>query len=421
MAPQLIDGLSFHIGAQPLGGSMFGHYRCNWGREVPGGIFLTSPPEPTVPAAVQNATVMDQGLLAANSVANSVVNTAALLDPTIEDRHDAHSRTVRRTIAFIEGSPDRDLSIAEIAAASRVSIGGVRLAFRRPALTLCGREPVPPGSFLFNAPGFLNAASDNPGVPARKPERTENSVPDNDAEIVPLLDQLESLTGALLGTTTVAAALQEIVEATTLIVPGADLISVTVRAPDGTLLTATRTDEVAAELDEVQNDAGEGPVLDAVRPGGPRYVSSDDLGAEKRWPRFTTVASGHGYRAIICARLLPATGSAGISGALTIYSRGSAGFTRADRHSALLLATHGSLALAHARTSELADLRGANLSRAIETRDIIGQAKGILMNRRGISADEAFDLLRRTSQDLNIKLVDVARALTASHDNLDQT
>jgi AmiR/NasT family two-component response regulator len=68
----------------------------------------------------------------------------------------------------------------------------------------------------------------------------------------------------------------------------------------------------------------------------------------------------------------------------------------------------------------VADLRGANLRRAIDTRDIIGQVKGILMNRRGISADEAFDLLRRASQDLNVKLVDVARALTTRHNELDE-
>nr|WP_281283175.1 ANTAR domain-containing protein [Kutzneria buriramensis] len=116
--------------------------------------------------------------------------------------------------------------------------------------------------------------------------------------------------------------------------------------------------------------------------------------------------------------MLPAAGPGQVSGALTIYSRRAGGLSRADRDTALLLATHGSLALAHVRTAELADLQRAQLRRAVDSRDLIGQAKGILMSRQGISSDEAFDLLRRTSQDLNVKLVDVAHTLTTRHGEL---
>ena len=61
----------------------------------------------------------------------------------------------------------------------------------------------------------------------------------------------------------------------------------------------------------------------------------------------------------------------------------------------------------------------AHLEKALETRDIIGQAKGILMQRRGCTAEEAFDLLRHTSQDLNVKLADLAHLLATRHTELD--
>ncbi|WP_410614425.1 ANTAR domain-containing protein [Amycolatopsis sp. lyj-109] len=85
----------------------------------------------------------------------------------------------------------------------------------------------------------------------------------------------------------------------------------------------------------------------------------------------------------------------------------------------LLLATHAALALAHARSTELADLNDLGLRHAIDTRDVIGQAKGILMQRQGITADAAFALLRSTSQNLNVKLVEVARNMVAHHAELD--
>lgn len=243
--------------------------------------------------------------------------------------------------------------------------------------------------------------------------------PDVDAQIDSILEQFESLTRALVSATTVADALQHIVDMAGMVVTGADLVSVTVRAPDGTFYTPARTAAVATELDQVQYKAGDGPCVDAARPDGPGYVASDDLSTETRWPQFSAAASGHGYGAIIATELVPAAGADSLSGALNIYSREPHGLSRTDRHTALLFATHGALSLAHARTSELADLRRAQLRRAIDTRDVIGQAKGILMNRQGITADEAFALLRRTSQDLNIKLVDVARALAAGHAELD--
>jgi AmiR/NasT family two-component response regulator len=74
---------------------------------------------------------------------------------------------------------------------------------------------------------------------------------------------------------------------------------------------------------------------------------------------------------------------------------------------------------APAETDRGRDAVAENLRRAIDSRDVIGQAKGILMQRRGIGADEAFVLLRRTSQQLNVKLAELARTLATRHTELD--
>lgn len=228
-----------------------------------------------------------------------------------------------------------------------------------------------------------------------------------------------SLTRELLRMTTVLDALRLVVDTAERVVAGADLVSVTLCGPGGTLSTPVATHEGAAELDEVQYRAGHGPCVDAARQDGPRHVGSDDLRVEGRWPGFAAAASRCGVGAIVSTGLLPA-GRGRLPGALNLYSRRPHGLTTADRHLALLLVTHCSLALAYRHTAELADRRRADLKRAIDTRDLIGQAKGILMNRRGITADEAFDLLRRTSQDRNVKVVDLARTLVSRHAELDE-
>jgi AmiR/NasT family two-component response regulator len=102
-----------------------------------------------------------------------------------------------------------------------------------------------------------------------------------------------------------------------------------------------------------------------------------------------------------------------------VYARTANGLDGADRDVLLLLATHASLALAATDAVTEGELQAANLRRAIDSRDVIGQAKGIIMARRGVSADEAFEVLRRTSQNLNVKLAELATTLASRHTEID--
>ena len=237
----------------------------------------------------------------------------------------------------------------------------------------------------------------------------------------PLGEQFARLTRNLLDATSIGGVLEQVVRAAHRVIPGADLVSITLRAADGTFHTPTETDSLATELDLLQYETGEGPCLTAAEPSGPAEVRSDDLAAERAWPRFGPAAAAHGVRAMLAVALLPDASPPRYSGALNIYCLES-GALGTDAHlPALLLATHASLALAGTTAVTRAELTAAQLAKAIDSRDVIGQAKGILMARRGISADEAFDHLRRVSQQLNIKIADIARIVATRHDELDLT
>ena len=237
----------------------------------------------------------------------------------------------------------------------------------------------------------------------------------------PLAHQFAKLTRKLLDATTVADALRQIVVMAHEVLPSADVVSVTLRGPNGDFYTPVETDPIASELDQLQYDFDEGPCVDAAREPGPAVGRCDDLATGSRWPKFGPATVERGYNAVLSTALLPDARPPRLSGALNVYSREVNGFHDADLDTALLLATHASLALAHTQALTNADLRAVHLRKAIDSRDVIGQAKGILMHRRGISADEAFEVLRRTSQQLNVKLAQLATTLATRHTDLDKS
>jgi GAF domain-containing protein len=239
-----------------------------------------------------------------------------------------------------------------------------------------------------------------------------------DSVLGPLARQFTELTRRLLSATTVVEVLDQVVRAAAELVPGVDMVSVTLRSSDGTFHTPVETDPVASRLDALQYETGEGPCVDAARPSGPGHVWCEDIAAEPAWPTFGPVAAEHGVRSVLAVALLPEVSAYHYSGALNLYSHQRGGLDRDAYDVALLLAAYASLAIADTAAVSRGALNAAQLRRAIKSRDVIGQAKGILMQRRGINADEAFDLLRRFSQELNVKLAEVAALLASNHTEL---
>ena len=165
------------------------------------------------------------------------------------------------------------------------------------------------------------------------------------------------------------------------------------------------TDAFAAEVDGLQHSLGEGPCLLAMAQGITLYA--EDLADDARWPKFGPAATAAGVRSLLALPLLVP----GLPGALNCYARYPRAFGVIDRGKALLLAGMAGLAYASIRTHEDDERKATNLHAALATREVIGQAQGILMEREHLSSHEAFDILRRASQHLNLKLRDVAQNL----------
>ncbi len=173
----------------------------------------------------------------------------------------------------------------------------------------------------------------------------------------------------------------------------------------GTVTTPVQTDPIVAEVDAAQHRSGEGPCLDAIGQG--RSFYSDELADDVRWPSFGAEASAIGIRSALAVNLH----TTDLIGSLNMYGRTPQAFGVVDRANALLLASFAGLALTSAEAHAADALRFDNLEAALGSREIIGQAQGILMERERVTADDAFAILRRASQHLNRKVREVAQDL----------
>ncbi|WP_200863077.1 GAF and ANTAR domain-containing protein [Amycolatopsis orientalis] len=280
------------------------------------------------------------------------------------------------------------------------------------------RETAQPSEAVFacREGGVARQVLEEEGVPFS--DSASAALAFEDESLRPSGERFRSLTEMLLAARNVGDVLQLIVDATESLVPAADLVSITLRAPDGNFHTAAYTDEKAAELDRLQYKLGEGPCHDAALPDRPEFLETPDLRRDEQWPRWSPAVAELGWRSVLATALVDDTVSR-FSGALNLYSRAPGGLADADRDVVQLLASHATLAVAETDAVTRSELNQAQLRRALDSRDVIGQAKGIIMARRGLDADEAFDLLRRTSQQLNVKLVHLAGTLASRHIELD--
>jgi GAF domain-containing protein len=168
--------------------------------------------------------------------------------------------------------------------------------------------------------------------------------------------------------------------------------------------TAVQTDPEVEPLDTAQYQGAGGPCLEAF---ATRQIIRLDVVKEKggRWPEFSEAALDAGVVSVLA---VPLTVGRSAVGALNLFSKTTSGFSQADEETAGLFSEQAAVACANAevywRTHSLTE----NLREALESRDVIGQAKGILMVRRGCTSEAAFEALRKTSMRRNVKLRDIA-------------
>jgi GAF domain-containing protein len=210
------------------------------------------------------------------------------------------------------------------------------------------------------------------------------------------------LSKIMLGEQQLSETLTRVAELTKQTIPGAAEVSVTLMQ-DGQAASVVFTGSLAAHLDERQYEAGFGPCMDAALSGA--TVTIADTAADPTYTDFGRIAHRRGITHTLSIGLPVARK---IIGALNIYGTDEGSFDEATEELATAFASYAAVAVANAGVYASTATLAANLQRALQSRAVIDQAKGILMGRHGISADAAFDMLSRESQTTNRRLRDIA-------------
>ncbi|MGW7681745.1 GAF and ANTAR domain-containing protein [Kribbella sp. NPDC054772] len=177
---------------------------------------------------------------------------------------------------------------------------------------------------------------------------------------------------------------------------------ISVVAPDGGIEVAHATDPIVAYVLNWQLEVGDGPMLHAVTSAVAVHVA--DPATDTRWPLWSRLVAEHPINAMLHVPL--ATGPFPI-GALSLYHDKPHAFGHEDEEIAHILASHASIAIADVRHK-------AYLIQAMDTRKLVGQAIGILMERNDLTSDQASDVMRRYAQDAHLEPSATAQKIIAT-------
>ncbi len=199
--------------------------------------------------------------------------------------------------------------------------------------------------------------------------------------------------------------LERTVQLALLAVEGCDLASVTLMEDAGPR-SPVWSEQAVLDMDEAQYRSGLGPCLSAIDEGAITEITS--MVDDQRWPEFAADALRNG---VCCSYGVPLIVQGKAKGALNLFARRGS-FSDQDHEVAQNLAAQATVALRNAMAFEKAQALAGQLRTGLASRDMIGQAKGILMAQRRITAEQAFTLLVEASQRRNHKLRDVAEEVT---------
>lgn len=226
-----------------------------------------------------------------------------------------------------------------------------------------------------------------------------------DRPAVPPYEAFDELSRLVVSGHSLDSVMTAIAEVGKRLLPAAADVSVTLLR-GGTAETIATTGPLALAMDERQYAKGAGPCLTAAKTEELVYL--EDAPTAEDYPEFAESAREHGVGSSLSVPVkLPEPIRAG----LNLYSRHKASFTETDVELARTLAAYAAVALANIHLFESQKRVAEHLERALESRGVIDQAKGILMAERRCTADEAFDALVEISQHSNRKLREVAEQL----------
>ena len=214
-------------------------------------------------------------------------------------------------------------------------------------------------------------------------------------------DLAERFASHLVTPTPIENNLFELTSAAVALVDGVDCADI-LMVDGGDYQSIAATSPIATTVDQAQKSTREGPCLDAAERDV--IVRCNDLRDERRWPEFTSAALAAGVRSVMSIRLYT---DGSDSGALNLFGFEPSSFSAEPEALAVMLATHAAAAL-------IAANRHRQFESALASRDLIGQAKGLIMERFGVDAMRAFQLLTKLSQDSNTPVRTVAERLTGA-------
>jgi hypothetical protein len=290
---------------------------------------------------------------------------------------------------------------------SVIATAALRLADQNRRMTIRSPSTAIGGRLVAGGLGELIVDEEFESMPADRPSAIVARVADN-ADLHPV-GQLAERAGALpTDTDLVDATLRLVVELARATVTGADGVSVSLRR-HGRLATVAASDRTIMEMDAEQYSTGEGPCVDASIKG--RRFHARSLDDEERWPDFTPKARALGIRAILSS---PLQAHSRPVGAINIYSLQPQAFDTDDQTLAMRFATEVSSILTDAGVDISDDRRSERFQASLRSREIIAQAQGVIMDREGITEEEAYTVLRAYSQRTGISLRTRAEEVTVS-------
>jgi GAF domain-containing protein len=231
---------------------------------------------------------------------------------------------------------------------------------------------------------------------------------DGDAVSAELTTVLREMGAVVLATETVETIVALVIRAAVEAIPQTVGAGVTLVDARGARSVAA-SDQMVEQTDAVQYELDAGPCLTAWR--DQVTVQIDDVTTETRWPEWCASAAELGVRAMLSVPLVAGGRS---TGAIKVYSTVAEAYGERDEHLLTLFAEQAAILLVNSQT--LADARklSTDLAEALGNRDVIGQAKGVLIAQGAADADAAFAMLVKASQRSQTRLHDVARQLIAS-------
>jgi transcriptional regulator with GAF, ATPase, and Fis domain len=185
------------------------------------------------------------------------------------------------------------------------------------------------------------------------------------------------------------------------LIDGVECADISLIAGADLFRSVAATSQLAVDIDDLQQRFREGPCVDAAI--GNSIILCNDLREETRWPRFAEAAVAAGVHSLMSFQLF--THNA-LMGALNLFGLKPDAFTTESEAVGAMLATHAAIAL-------ITDDVRLQFQSALASRDTIGQAKGMIMERFNVDAIRAFELLTKISQDSNTRVADIAAELVS--------